>query len=270
MGPETTDGRRAGNPFTKDTVRGILQNRFYLGELPDGKGGWIAGKHPAAVDADLFAAVLEERERRRTAPPSIRRDARVFSLSTLLRCRVCGGRMRVSETWKGRVRFYCRSKAQGLGCNATGTYLDVYEMQLLSYLGKFNLPEDYQSRILATARMARSEANDEARERRELTVRLERTKRLFQWGDIDQAEYRSIKEEITRRLRALTPEPEERERLAKLQRYLADLPQALEDATQEQRNRLLKTLLETVWVHQCNGRGHPTTTRVSATVCCLT
>ena len=37
------DYRTAGNQgnglFSKDTVGGILTNRFYLGELPDGNGG---------------------------------------------------------------------------------------------------------------------------------------------------------------------------------------------------------------------------------------
>ncbi len=36
-----TTGNRGANPFTKDTVRPMLQNRFYLGELPDGEGGWL-------------------------------------------------------------------------------------------------------------------------------------------------------------------------------------------------------------------------------------
>ena len=33
-----TTGNRGRNPFTKDTVCRLLQNRFYLGELPDGEG----------------------------------------------------------------------------------------------------------------------------------------------------------------------------------------------------------------------------------------
>ncbi len=33
-----TTGNRGRNPFTKDTVCRMLQNRFYLGELPDGDG----------------------------------------------------------------------------------------------------------------------------------------------------------------------------------------------------------------------------------------
>ncbi|MDP9354723.1 MAG: recombinase family protein, partial [Chloroflexota bacterium] len=49
-----TTGNRGANPFTKDTVRVILQNRFYLGELPDGEGGWLPGKHAPLLDPDLF------------------------------------------------------------------------------------------------------------------------------------------------------------------------------------------------------------------------
>jgi hypothetical protein len=36
-----TTGNRGANPFTKDTVRMMLLNRFYLGQLPDGQGNWL-------------------------------------------------------------------------------------------------------------------------------------------------------------------------------------------------------------------------------------
>src|SRR3954471_19304926 len=36
-----TNGNRGMNRFTKDIVRPMLQNRFYLGELPDGDGGRV-------------------------------------------------------------------------------------------------------------------------------------------------------------------------------------------------------------------------------------
>jgi hypothetical protein len=40
-----TSGNRGRNPFTKDTVCRLLQNRFYLGELPDGEGGSLPAAH---------------------------------------------------------------------------------------------------------------------------------------------------------------------------------------------------------------------------------
>jgi hypothetical protein len=49
-----TGGNRGQNPFSKDTLRVILRNRFYLGELPDGIDGWLPGKHGALIDPALF------------------------------------------------------------------------------------------------------------------------------------------------------------------------------------------------------------------------
>jgi DNA invertase Pin-like site-specific DNA recombinase len=52
-----TTGNRGHNLFSKDTVRPILTNRFYLGELPDGDGGWLPGKQAPMLDEDLFEQV---------------------------------------------------------------------------------------------------------------------------------------------------------------------------------------------------------------------
>src|SRR5215212_4175854 len=49
-----TSGNRGHNLFSKDTVRTMLINRFYVGELPDGQGGWVPGKHGALIDPMLF------------------------------------------------------------------------------------------------------------------------------------------------------------------------------------------------------------------------
>ncbi len=69
-----TTGNRGRNPFSKDTVRPLLQNRFYLGELPDGQGGWVPGRHDALIDPALFEQAQAARERntrrpRRTSGP---------------------------------------------------------------------------------------------------------------------------------------------------------------------------------------------------------
>ncbi|MBI5956642.1 MAG: recombinase family protein [Chloroflexi bacterium] len=56
-----TTGNKGRNLFTKDTVCDILQNRFYLGELPDGNGRWLKGKHDAFIDLELFDAAQEAR-----------------------------------------------------------------------------------------------------------------------------------------------------------------------------------------------------------------
>ena len=61
-----TAGNRGRNPFTKDTVNRLLQNRFYLGQLPDGQGGWMDGAHQPVLDEEIF-----NRPRQPGAPTSL-------------------------------------------------------------------------------------------------------------------------------------------------------------------------------------------------------
>jgi len=60
-----TAGNRGNRPFAKDSVRDVMKNRFYLGELPDGNGGWLKGKHGPFISQELFDMAQEERAKRR-------------------------------------------------------------------------------------------------------------------------------------------------------------------------------------------------------------
>jgi len=40
-----TTGTHGSRPFSKDTVKDMLKNRFYIGYIPDGKGGWLEAIH---------------------------------------------------------------------------------------------------------------------------------------------------------------------------------------------------------------------------------
>ena len=68
-----TAGNQGNRLFSKDTVRGILTNRFYLGEIPDGNGGWVDAKHEAFIDPELFEQAQGMRARNRKLPKTIRR-----------------------------------------------------------------------------------------------------------------------------------------------------------------------------------------------------
>lgn len=80
-----TAGNQGNRPFSRDTVRDMLQNRFYLGELPDGNNGWVKGKHQPFISQELFNMVQEQRARkRRSKKGSVRSKARTYSLSGLI------------------------------------------------------------------------------------------------------------------------------------------------------------------------------------------
>jgi len=110
-----TAGNQGNRLFSGDTVGGVLTNRFYLGELPSGNGGWVDGKHEPLIGEELWNSMQEMRVRNRRAPKTINVAARTYSLSTLAWCRHCGAKMWTGKAANGRPRLYCSNQAKGIG-----------------------------------------------------------------------------------------------------------------------------------------------------------
>ena len=53
LGYKTT-GTHGPQPFSKDTIKNILKNRFFIGLVRDGKGGWLKAKHEPYITPELF------------------------------------------------------------------------------------------------------------------------------------------------------------------------------------------------------------------------
>jgi site-specific DNA recombinase len=244
-----TTGNRGRNPFSKGSVRGLLQNCFYLGQLPDGKGGWIPGQDQAVLDPDLFDAVRKVRAAsRRDNGLKVRRVATVYSLSGLGRCDHCGGTMQItggSQPGK-RPRMYCYHRNQGRSCRQRSAYLEIYEVQLAEYLATFSIPDDYREQILALHANAHADRVDEAQRRRHIEARLERLTELYRWGDIERNEYQRERDELTAALQSLDATEDQSMVLGQVAAFLSDLPAAWAAANQEQRSRLARTLFEQV------------------------
>jgi site-specific DNA recombinase len=227
--------RTAGNmrrgAFTKDTVRDMLQNQFYLGKLPIFEPGaarrvrkWRDGQHAALIDDTLFAAARQAIRGRAAASKAARRNATVYSLSGLLRCVHCGERMRVLHNKHGRIRYYCRNKAQGLGCTGRGSFLDVYEEQVVRDLAAFDLPPDWKRAVLEQAH--HEAVGDTDNQQQVLQSRLARLRELFSGGDLTREQCQKEREAIERDLARLTPSAPAEQRLETLAAYVERLPVA--------------------------------------------
>jgi site-specific DNA recombinase len=171
-----TTGNRGRNPFTKDTVCRMLRNRFYLGELPDGAGGWLPGRHPAVLDPDLFERAQAARVANRTGSLKVTRAHRRHSLSGLGVCGRCGGRLHILTDHTGRERIYCYQRRQTDRCPQRSLPLFAVEDQVVGYLRTFALPEDTVAEVVRWCEDATERVDDGERRRRELTGRLERIK----------------------------------------------------------------------------------------------
>ena len=241
-----TAGNQGNGLFTKDTVGGILTNHFYIAELPDGNGGWIEAKHKPFIDRDLFNTVQEVRAKGRSPRQTINSGARTYSLSCIARCSRCGGSIRMQTGPKGRPRVYCASRAEGLGCDFRGTFLDVYESQIEWYLANFIIPEDYQKKIFEAHSKLVKAYDDINNQRERLKTSLERLKQQHRWGHMSDQEYLKEYQETEAQIRQLMPSENKADELQALAHFLANVADAWREAKQEQRNKLAGVLFEEI------------------------
>jgi len=180
-----TTGNRGSNPFTTDTGRPMLQNRFDLGELPDGEGGWILGKHAAMIDVAIFDAAINARFRnirRRHNPGTPLRSP--WALSGGASCG-CGSAMRSSGRSDHRRRIECSARSQGLTCDAPSFFADVVEDQLADLLSHVRIPDDRRDALVAHWEERAQNRRSPAQERERLARKAERVKALYIEGELD-------------------------------------------------------------------------------------
>ncbi len=223
----------------------ILRNRFYVGDLPDGQGGWVPGKHGAMIDPDLFEQVQAMRERNTVRPRRIAGNRSPWSLSGLATCAGCGKPV----TADGNHRARCQGRTQGNGCEQPSFYQSLIDDQLSYVLSNFDVPEDQRRRLVAAWRVSQSKHVDTAAIRIQIQRKLDRLKMLFLDGDLSQSEYRVQRDALTGELAMLPPVGNPNsgagERLAG---YLADVSKAWKVATPEERNRIARALFASVIV----------------------
>jgi site-specific DNA recombinase len=245
-----TTGNRGRNPFTKDTVRPMLQNRFYLGELPT-DDGWIPGKHEPVIDVTLFDAAQRARARNLKRFPQTGMTHRSpWALSGVATC-ACGASMIVNGGGNGKRRIRCANRIQGGDCAEPSVMLDLLEAQLSDYLPSFAIPESDRAALVDEWLKQQRTHSGSAKERTRLESKAERLKALYLEGDLSDADYRKERTAVNAALAELPPDDalatkRTGNRLAEL---LADLALAWSLATPDERNRIARELFLEVVVH---------------------
>ena len=196
-----TAGNQGNRLFSKDTVRGILNNRFYIGELPNGEDGWVDGKHKALISIETFDAAESARARNRNnSAKTTRADSKVSSLSGVAKCYECGATLRTMRN-RGVARMVCNTRLKRGECNQKSARLDRYEEELQHYLDAFTIPADYQQQLLDGQRRLLAVHDDTEAQRSRLHGALDRLKDLYKWGDKTKSEYQRETDEILEELR---------------------------------------------------------------------
>jgi DNA invertase Pin-like site-specific DNA recombinase len=243
-----TSGNRGRNPFTKDTVCVLLQNRFYLGQLPDGQGGHVPAAHQPVLDAELFDQAQQARaaNRRTPGPKSVPPGKRTHSLSGLGTCAHCGSRLHVMTDRHGKARIYCYASRQGQRCGQRSVHLDLIEAQVAGLLETFHLPDETIAELVRLYERANDQRDNAERRRREITGRIERIAEMYKWGDITRDAYRAERERLEAELATLRVATSQAEVLVQAASFLKDLPAAWNAANPEQRNALARLVFESI------------------------
>jgi len=116
------DRVRGGGPFTKTTLRCLLTNPLYIGQVRS-NGSLHPGEHEAVLDEDTWRRAQELLRRNGQNGSRHRRLGPAPLLQGLLRCQPCGRAMTHSTATRGarRYRYYVCQTAQKLGWTACPT-----------------------------------------------------------------------------------------------------------------------------------------------------
>lgn len=241
-------GNRGENALTKDSVRVILANRFYLGELPDGHGGSMPGKHGALIDSDLFERVQALRERNTFRPRRVSTIRTPWALSGVATCGDCGEPLTLFGSGPRR-RAQCAGRKQGNGCEAPSFHITVVEDQIGGLLRGFAVPIEARERLLTAWRRDRSRHIDVNAERLRLRGKLNRLSELYVDGAIERQAYDAQREAVQQQLASLPADTDPTEDTGRiLSNYLADIGTAWSAATAEERNQIARHLFTDVLV----------------------
>jgi site-specific DNA recombinase len=243
-----TTGNRGENAFTKDSVRVILANRFYLGELPDGAGGWLPAKHAPLIDPALFERAQAMRDRNTYRPRRVSTVRVPWALSGVATCGDCGEPL-VLFGGGLRRRVQCSGRRQGNGCEAPTFFVETVEGQIGRLLDGFAVPTEARGRLLTAWRRSRSRHIDANAERLRLRGKLDRLSELYVEGMVDRSAYDAQRETILGQLASLPADTDPTDDAGRiLADYLANVGRAWADAAGDERNQIARQLFADVMV----------------------
>ena len=150
---------KTGRPFSKETVRSLLQNRTYLGEVRymkyrkdstgkrkyDAPTEWFDGQHDPILSEELFERCQKVREGRRTSRRGSPKGYTPYPLRNLVYCYQCSchhpkenafrtyGKMRGQMT-RGYRYYRCRANELGFQCDQKGVKAEDLEGEIATIL----------------------------------------------------------------------------------------------------------------------------------------
>jgi DNA invertase Pin-like site-specific DNA recombinase len=244
-------GRRKSQSFSKDTLRAMLRNRFYVGltkyRMTGGRKRYeyYPGHHPAIIDEATWTKAQHARAARFGRPTTSKTADRIYPLTGLIRCRECNTAMR-GQAEHDRRFYRDPAPAYGRPCDQVKLVAaEVVENRLVEFFHGLRLPDDIRDGVIRKLQGAQElDKSEEAKTR--LNNQLERAKRLFVLGDISETEYQHDKARIES-LRSQI-QPVQTADLQEASKLLETFGTVLAKATSSEQKQFFHTVLQDVYV----------------------
>ena len=197
------------NLLDRLSIRKILTNVTYVGDVAfhkrRGSQQVVPGKHPAIINRDVFDEVQRQLVRRRRDPNQRRGRHTAYPLTGIGRCGHCDAPLIGTMSKSTRVWRYMRcSTAARHGkqaCAQPMVEAGIFEGQIGAYIEGMRLPAEYITAVVEELR-SRQQTPDLV-EISKLNREIERWRRLFVIGEIDEDRYRGEILPLKRRLNAI-------------------------------------------------------------------
>ena len=232
----------------------ILSNRFYLGEIPlmEGKRrvGWMPGKHDGIIDEEVFQQAELTRRRNRNGSASVRHGARVYTFTGLVRCARCHGPMycRTDSSKRGRSssRIYCGNRHVNKTCDQPSLMAERLEEVIGKWLNAFSITPELAEK--AVQHLGERPPPNREHEVSRLQQRRRRLVKLYEWGDIDYAEYAAEKAKVEEQLKLIDTVETVEDSVNDVANSLAHLGEHFERQDQRGRNAIASRVFDEILV----------------------
>ena len=231
--------------WSKDSVKGMLRNPFYLGHTSY-KGKLLPGRHQPIVTQDLFDRVQKMRKEHYKGPSTYSPRHRVYLLGGLLRCAHCGEKL-WSQHLKDRDYYREESALRGIPCPNGKKYVraEIIDDQVSGLVEGLTLPGSWRDLVVSLLNSS-EEKEKGLREKKRLEEKLRRLQHQYREVEIGEDEYRQEKQ-ITEAAIAAFQGTEE-EQVIQVGDWVEGLVGAWSNATKEERRDMLRLMLEAVYV----------------------
>jgi site-specific DNA recombinase len=242
--------------FTADAIRDILHNRFYIGEVAYGyrtKDPEIyQGQHEPIISKELWAEVRDALHTRRSQSRAYQSAYRIYLLSSIAYCSLCGTPLRSQATSNNRRYYREMSHKRGLSCpnRNIGANADLVEAQVGALFRHAQLPDDWQDEIDAYLGDEEAWLSVE-QERQKVMKELENLKELYVKGFYDHLQnkeqiYWAEVRDYQERLKAL-PEMDP-EAISEAADALINMNAVWNEAAMEEKREMLRYSLREVFL----------------------